>query len=314
MRDQNLVNKCSICGVWFEGTNDTCSQCSAGVKKKKDLVHVHRDVYQKWAKRLYAIGQTGCEYSPTKYDTERYEKIITIASEFYQILEKNPDDNPLGFDDTQFQNWSNTLYDVAKAGLKFSDSSYDIERYRDVLEIQEDLASAIEATSDLSAETIEKSDEIEKITGLNQEFIADRQIQEKILEMINRTKREILIASPWIWESEEVLKALTKVAEEKRVRVRIMTRPPKERGDQLHKEQIRTLHKLGFQIELEVKLHAKLLLIDDEELLIGSANLVGTSLKRNYEAALWTNHQKTVQDAKIYFTGLMEDIFSRRVR
>jgi phosphatidylserine/phosphatidylglycerophosphate/cardiolipin synthase-like enzyme len=92
-----------------------------------------------------------------------------------------------------------------------------------------------------------------------------------------------------------------------------MTRPAEDRSDDLHKQQIRTLHKLGFQIELEGLLHAKLLLVDDSELLIGSANLVATSMKRNYEVALWTNHHKTVQDAKVYFTELMDDIFTRKL-
>ena len=113
--------------------------------------------------------------------------------------------------------------------------------------------------------------------------------------------------------SEEVLRALTSAIENRRVRVRLMTRPAKNQADQLHKEQIRALHKIGFQIELEEYLHAKLILVDDRELLIGSANLVGDSLKRNYEAALWTNHQKTVQDAKIYFTDLMAEIFARKL-
>lgn len=64
-----------------------------------------------------------------------------------------------------------------------------------------------------------------------------------------------------------------------------------------------------FNIYSFKNIRLKLILVDDKELLIGSANLVGTSLNRNYEAALWTNHQITVQEAMIYFTNLMGDIF-----
>lgn len=110
-----------------------------------------------------------------------------------------------------------------------------------------------------------------------------------------------------------MIKSLEDVVEQKRIRVRILTRPAKGKKDELHKEQIRILHKLGFQIELEEKLHAKLILVDDTEILIGSANLVGTSLNRNYEVALWTNHQLTVQKAKFYFTDLMGEIFMSKL-
>ena len=72
------------------------------------------------------------------------------------------------------------------------------------------------------------------------------------------------------------------------------------------------INKLGFQIEHDEKVHAKLLLIDDTELLIGSANLVGTSMIRNHEVALCTNHPKTVRDATNYFNDLINEIFSKR--
>ena len=56
-----------------------------------------------------------------------------------------------------------------------------------------------------------------------------------------------------------------------------------------------------------------MLLIDDQELLIGSANLVGTSLTRNYEMAIWTNNPEIVTEAKIYFTDLMGEIFRKKL-
>jgi phosphatidylserine/phosphatidylglycerophosphate/cardiolipin synthase-like enzyme len=104
---------------------------------------------------------------------------------------------------------------------------------------------------------------------------------------------------------------LTNVAEEKHIRVGIITRPAKSKRDIHHQETVRLLHKRGFQIVIEDNMHAKLFLIDDNELLIGSANLIGTSLNRNYESALWTNNHKTVQDAKLYFTDLMDAIFTK---
>ncbi len=262
---------------------------------------------------MYAIGKTGCEYYQNDYEKERYQRIITFSTDLYKILEERSEENPLGLEIDVMYNWSNQLYDIAKTGLKYTDNSYDIDRFNDVLNVQGEVVSAIDAVSETTVRSMEKGKEDQKPSVANQEFVTDRQIQKRIIEMINSADKEILIASPWIWESEEVLDALRNVVDEKRIRVRIMTRPAKKKADQLHKEQIRMLHKLGFQIELEEKLHAKLILIDESELLIGSANLVGTSLNRNYEAALWTNHNRTVQDAKIYFTGLMEEIFTQKL-
>ncbi len=134
-----------------------------------------------------------------------------------------------------------------------------------------------------------------------------------MIKLIELAKKEILIASPWIWESKEVLDAMKIAVDEKHIRVRIVTRTADYEKDQKHKATVLTLHKLGFQIEHDEKVHAKLLLIDDTELLIGSANLVDTSLNRNHEVALCTNHPKTVRDAKIYFTDLMADIFIKKI-
>jgi phosphatidylserine/phosphatidylglycerophosphate/cardiolipin synthase-like enzyme len=56
-----------------------------------------------------------------------------------------------------------------------------------------------------------------------------------------------------------------------------------------------------------------MLLIDDKELLIGSANLGGTSLTRNYEMAIWTDNPETNMEAKMYFTDLMGEIFRKKL-
>jgi hypothetical protein len=187
-------------------------------------------------------------------------------------------------------------------------------RSKPILKRSEQISAKQESTIVLHQGKAVKSSEKLLIDNFSQqEFVVDRDIQKKMVEMIKRATKEILIASPWIWESQEVLNFLERMVKEKKISIRIITRPVKSKGDKKHEEIIRRLNRLGFKIELEETLHAKLLLIDDIELLIGSANLVGTSLKRNYETSIWTKDPRIVRDAKNYFTKLIDDIFSKRL-
>ncbi|MFX1256045.1 MAG: hypothetical protein ACFFCZ_30840, partial [Promethearchaeota archaeon] len=147
MKDRGLVKQCSMCGVWFKGTKDKCSQCSAGVIKSKDLVHINRNAFKKWAKSLYTIGQAGLEYLQNEEDEIRYRNILSISSKFSKILKEKRDDNPLAFEVTQLEYWSDNLFKIAKDGLKSSDNSYDIARYNNLLSVQEGIVSAIEGAT-----------------------------------------------------------------------------------------------------------------------------------------------------------------------
>ena len=88
MRDKGLVNKCEECGIWFEGTENSCSDCSKGDKKAKNLIHINKEAFKQWASRLYAISQTGIKYNAdNEHDLKRYEKFKKIASDFYLIAD-----------------------------------------------------------------------------------------------------------------------------------------------------------------------------------------------------------------------------------
>jgi len=315
MRDKGLVNKCKECGIWFEGSEDSCTDCKEGDKKAKDLVHINKKAFKQWASRLYAISQTGIKYNPdNEHDLKRYEKFKSIASQFYDLT-KEEESTLISVEKNTVQKWCKLLYGESKKGLKYNPNDFDIERYNTILDIQEDLISTIEASeedySEIRIET--RNDTKTKREKHRVDFLADREIRDEMVAMIERAEKDILIASPWIWESKDILDKLQNVADEKRVRVRILTRTAEGEKDASHKKTIVALHQCGFQIEHDFKVHSKLLLIDDKELLIGSANLVGTSLTRNYEMAVWTDNPETVMEAKMYFTDLMGEIFIKKI-
>ena len=74
------------------------------------------------------------------------------------------------------------------------------------------------------------------------------------------------------------------------------------------------MYDIGCEIDFDDELHAKIVLIDDKELYIGSANLVATSLERNKEAGIYTNNRDTVLDAGDYLSNAFDEAFRKRLQ
>ncbi len=64
---------------------------------------------------------------------------------------------------------------------------------------------------------------------VDQEFVTDRRISKRIVEMIKQAEKEILIASPRIWESQEVIKSLEDVVEKNESVLEYLLDQPKEK-------------------------------------------------------------------------------------
>ncbi|MFW9807597.1 MAG: phospholipase D-like domain-containing protein, partial [Candidatus Thorarchaeota archaeon] len=58
----------------------------------------------------------------------------------------------------------------------------------------------------------------------------------------------------------------------------------------------------------------KIVLVDNKELYIGSANLSGTSMKRNLEAGICTTDPRTVAQARVYFDEMFTEAFESRFK
>jgi hypothetical protein len=175
-----------------------------------------------------------------------------------------------------------------------------------------------ETIIDQLKEIKELRDKLKKRTSSDstsiQEFVSDREIPIKMMEMIGQAKKEILITSPWIWKTLPIINTLEKKINEDRIPIKIIARPAVSRSDKYHRDQMEKLHALGFHIELEETLHAKMLIIDKKEMLIGSANLIEPSLSKNYETAIWTTDSLVIHEARRYFEDLFNQLFSARLK
>jgi phosphatidylserine/phosphatidylglycerophosphate/cardiolipin synthase-like enzyme len=265
---------------------------------------LQRELLERWGKKLYRIVKGGEKYTPTDYDLERYDQIMELSGEFHDIW-KDLDNSLLYIPQEQLQQWSNRLEDIALRGLQYSDDSYDIERYSDTLEVADEIREQVQSYS-MELDEIPDSEP----TSTDVAFVKDREILTKLLEMIGKAEKTILISSPWIWGIKEIEDKLTLVKEERNVSIRILTRRAED--DPHHEETVRGLHKRRFSIETADHLHAKIVIVDDKELYIGSANLVAPSMKRNLEAGICTNDPRTVSQALVYFDDAFSEAFEIR--
>ncbi|MGV9170695.1 MAG: phospholipase D-like domain-containing protein [Promethearchaeia archaeon] len=111
---------------------------------------------------------------------------------------------------------------------------------------------------------------------------------------------------------EKIEDALDSVRKDRGVIIRILTRRAKAKIESSHKKSMRRLSESGFLIETEDLSHAKMLIVDGNELYIGLANLVETTASRNLEVGICTSDPATVRDAAVYFENKYEKARSSR--
>ncbi|MHA2264902.1 MAG: phospholipase D-like domain-containing protein, partial [Candidatus Thorarchaeota archaeon] len=143
-------------------------------------------------------------------------------------------------------------------------------------------------------------------------FVSDEGTAPLIQDMLHRAEDSVMIASPWIWGIEDIVQTLEQLREEK-VDIAILTRRSGE-TDSEHEKTVNEIRGFGCIIDFIDELHAKIVLVDEAELYIGSANLVGTSMERNKEAGIWTDDPATVSDAKDYLADAFTAAFKERMQ
>ncbi|MHA1965847.1 MAG: NUDIX hydrolase N-terminal domain-containing protein [Candidatus Thorarchaeota archaeon] len=301
MRDQGLVIKCKECGKWHLKA-EGCSQCKHEERDSGEIMF-ERGLLERWGKKLFRIFKLGEKHGAKVYDLDRYDGVRRISGELHELW-KDMDKKVVYIPQKLLEEWYVELDGIAQEGLHYSDDSYDIERYSDILGIAEEIHEQVQSYSMDLDEIPEQESASSDVS-----FVKDREILPKLLSMIDKAEKTILIASPWIKGITEIEDELAQV-KERNVSIRILTR--REGDDLYHGETIRGFHKRGFVIEIANHLHAKIVLIDNKELYIGSANLSGTSMKRNLEAGICTTDPRTVSQARVYFDEVFTEAFESR--
>lgn len=300
MSQTGEVVKCPDCSKYHLKDEDclVCAESNAG------QVRIETIVVKKWGTRLFAIAMDGNKYGHTDYDLKRYETILAVSGDmkgFWDGAAAKTLDVPT----SSLDDWANSLRQVADAGLKKSDDTYDIGRYSDILEVAEEITEESLSYSAVVKERPRKAAKVAPIT-----FVSDHEIAPALIGMIDKAQKRILIASPWVRGIDNIVDKLTE-AHERGVTVKVLVRKS-ERESKGWTEDLRRLHKKEFHVEAADFLHVKMLLVDGSQLYIGSANLLETSMERNREAGILTTDSDTLDKAARYFDSLFLEAFDTR--
>lgn len=120
---------------------------------------------------------------------------------------------------------------------------------------------------------------------------------ETIYQMINRAKSEITIIGYWIYGIQDLLSELSRLQEEKDLRIRfIIDSASKWKKQILRQWNPKRRPEIFEQNPDQIKaLHAKVIIIDHSEILVTSANLTVNALKANIEAGIWTTRRNIIE-------------------
>ncbi len=125
-----------------------------------------------------------------------------------------------------------------------------------------------------------------------------RTFEDKLDQMLESAKFEIIIVSPWIkrqmWDR---IRGSIERFVRKGGSLRVFMRGAKSDftfglSDDIGEE----IERLGGVIIFISQLHAKLYLVDRKEAIVASANLTKGGIESNYEAGVWLNDPKIVED------------------
>lgn len=137
-----------------------------------------------------------------------------------------------------------------------------------------------------------------------QTFDGEQGIKAKLNEMLENAKNEVLIICPRVSEEGTISKI-----ERLQVPVKTLLLDPDAQEDLIKKRRdVKIAERLGKKAEVlyHNSLHAKVLLVDREAMLLGSANFTQSGLEESLESAIYTEDPVLLRDALRFFDALWE--------
>ncbi len=141
------------------------------------------------------------------------------------------------------------------------------------------------------------------------------EILARMKETIRNAKREVLISSPHIYYTDWLTAELQPLMA-RGVKVRIITWPSYERRQFKSVEEVYEDRKQFFtlkrflemfpagSVKMNDNIHAKMVIVDEKEIIVTTANLTQTGLFENYETAIYAKNERIAKKAKEFFESI----------
>ena len=132
-----------------------------------------------------------------------------------------------------------------------------------------------------------------------------------VYEMIRKAKARITIVGYWVYKLDELFQELSRIQEERKgLRIRFILDDAKKWESEIKEDwNTKFISKLEIftpnKKELK-KIHSKIIIIDDSEILITSANLTINAMEENLEAGIWSCDKKIINACSEVITDLVK--------
>ena len=143
---------------------------------------------------------------------------------------------------------------------------------------------------------------------LYQRSLSIKEIYNKISDMLRNAQKDIRIASPFIDMLYEEIINLKQ--ENPELTVKIITRPKSDVAGTRERIVRNVIDLLNIETKGNVVqsdlVHSRMIIIDDEEVLVSSADLTRDQLFDEFNAGIWTSDKETVKKAIDFFENLFQ--------
>lgn len=189
---------------------------------------------------------------------------------------------------------------IIQDDCKLSSSQTDI--LKKICEQTDDgnlLSVTINAVGQMHEQT---EDEVSRLV-MSGDFIHENAnfTHDTIYQMIGRAKSKITIIGYWIFKMNDFFEQLEKLSKNIEITFILNDEKIKEHSLEIKKNWNGNSKPKIFQLNRELypkkklnKLHSKVIIIDDREILITSANLTLVAMENNIETGVWTKDKKII--------------------
>lgn len=129
-------------------------------------------------------------------------------------------------------------------------------------------------------------------------LISDKELYDYIVSLIKKATSGIWISSPWIYNCDHILDELVAAGGRGAKISVVMRQPDNDLSDRNYQDKLNAIGKLKeakADIIFDPYVHEKVVISDGKEMIVSSANLVGTSLTRNGESGTHTNDPQEIE-------------------